>query len=320
MKEARTSKTTNPITKLIATSIPKTLWHYTSIDAFKKIVESKQIFATEVHYLNDRSEFIHARQMADDVIAEFPARSKIDKAVAETTAVFIKDSFEFVTLNNPEVYVASFTAAEDQLSQWRAYSYGTAGVSLGFDLRGFRPKGGTAFAACFAPCIYGTEEKKLLLRSALVGLAQKLFDRASRATKGRQKLLSKSAIKRITPAFTRFLRDILRVSALSKHESFAEEKEWRLVLALVPSRSSDKFTRQFRVKPTTLAPYVTYPLSTEIPYWKNQSRLVSGVLPLTDVILGPDSDENAVYAAKMFLRERDLIMARVRVSKAPYRT
>lgn len=309
MKEASTSKITNPITKLIATRIPKTLWHYTSIDAFKKIVESKQIFATEVRYLNDRSEFTHARQIADKIIAEFPsARSKVDKAVTEAAAELVKYSFEFVTMNKPEVFVASFTAAEDQLSQWRAYSYGTAGVSLGFDLRGFRPKGGTAFAACFAPCICRTDEKKLLLRSAWVGLGQ-MVERSLRVMKGQQKPLSKSAMKRITPAFDRFLRDILRVSALSKHESFAEEKEWRLVLALVPGKSSAKFTRQFRVKPTTLAPYITYPLSTKTP-----------VLRLTDVILGPGSDENAVYAAKMFLRERLLFMARVRVSKAPYRT
>jgi hypothetical protein len=122
-----------------------------------------------------------------------------------------------------------------------------------------------------------------------------------------RKPLSKSAMKRAGSGVMQFLGDSLRVSALSKHESFVEEEEWRLVLGLAPLVSSDEFTRQFRPKSTMLAPYTAYPLGT-----------TSNPLPLTDVILGPGSDENAVYSTEMFLRQRGL-KARVRLSKAPYR-
>jgi len=65
------------------------------------------------------------------------------------------------------VFVASFSAMEDQLSQWRGYSYGSSGVSLAFQLEAFRPPSSIGTLVCFAPCVYKPADKRALLGHAL---------------------------------------------------------------------------------------------------------------------------------------------------------
>jgi hypothetical protein len=109
-----------------------------------------------------------ATREVEVVIGDFIVHGEV------ATRALVRKSFEFVKLIEPEVFVASFSAAKDQLSQWRAYSYGTAGVSLEFDLRGFRPKGGTGFAACFAPCILSSRGEEAA-RQSFVGGPRKII-------------------------------------------------------------------------------------------------------------------------------------------------
>src|SRR5215813_13501194 len=77
----------------------------------------------------------------------------------------------------------------------------------------------------------------------------------------------------------------LQITALLKNSSFQEENEWRLVLPrLMDSPTPMKNPPQFRIGRTTL-PYLAHPLP----------------LALVDIILGPGSDENSVFAAQRFL-------------------
>ncbi|MGC0775631.1 MAG: hypothetical protein WCD68_00380, partial [Candidatus Acidiferrum sp.] len=157
----------NPINELLKAPIPKRLWHYTSIQAFHDIVKSKAMWATDLHFLNDREEFIHARALANEIVAAtpeldangFPNREFIQKAVTV--------AFDSGPLTRSQVFVASFTAAEDQLGQWRAYSHGSSGVSLAFDLKAFRPPEDIDTLVSFAPCVYDPSKKQELLMHAL---------------------------------------------------------------------------------------------------------------------------------------------------------
>jgi hypothetical protein len=131
----------NSLSGLLNKPIPEKLWHYTSIQGFHGIVTSKRIFATDVRFLNDSTELIHAREIAHQLVAEtdefaanlFPARN------------YSKKAFELAFESGPlsadrlQVFVASFSEAEDQLSQWCGYSQGTSGVSVAFNLGAFRP-------------------------------------------------------------------------------------------------------------------------------------------------------------------------------------
>jgi hypothetical protein len=63
---------------------------------------------------------------------------------------------------------------------------------------------------------------------------------------------------------------------------------------------------RFRIEKTTLIPYIAHPFPA------------AGPLPLVDIILGPGSDENSVFAAQRFLKSQGLNL-KPRLSKVPYR-
>jgi len=147
--------------------IPSTLWHYTSHAALQGIVGSKRIWATEYRFLNDRQEFLHAKELAQKLVDEepeyvgekFPARQSVRDAVdmAFNTGYLHEERLR--------VMVASFSEEGDQLSQWRGYASDSRGVSIGFDLRNIRPPSEIGTAVTFAPCLYKKADKCALLKA-----------------------------------------------------------------------------------------------------------------------------------------------------------
>jgi hypothetical protein len=101
--------------------------------------------------------------------------------------------------------------------------------------------------------------------------------------------------------------NLLRVAALSKHVSFYEEREWRLVLPISVHKTTLKNPPRFRPASTTLIPYIAHPFSPD----------PNSALPLNDVILGPGSHRNAGHAALAFLRAQG-ISIHPRESEVPY--
>jgi hypothetical protein len=318
----------NPIGELLNAPIPEKLWHYTSIQAFHGIVTSKTMWATDLHFLNDREEFIHAKALANDMVAAapeldsngFPKRGFLQKAVAVAFGG---------PLTGMQVFVASFTAAEDQLGQWRGYSYGSSGVSLAFDLKAIRPPAGSDTLVSFAPCVYDPVKKVELLSYALHHFTEEVSayrERTFRAaceldpeklkSKDKEQVVKefleanpskKAPFKEFADAVAKTGADCLRIAALLKNSSFEEENEWRLVLpAWMDGPTPMRNPPRFRIGKTTLIPYIAHPFPAKAP------------LPIVDVILGPGSDENSVFAAQRFLKSEGLDL-KPRLSKVPYR-
>src|SRR5271165_3317593 len=157
----------NPISELLNRPIPDKLWHYTSIQGFQAIVASKSVWATDLRFLNDREEFIHAQNIAEKMVAETPELDSDGFLNRRFLAMAVNLAFRSGPLANSQVFVASFSAAEDQLGQWRGYSHGSIGVSLGFDLRPLRPPIDADTLVSFAPCVYDSDEKEALVSHAL---------------------------------------------------------------------------------------------------------------------------------------------------------
>jgi hypothetical protein len=322
----------NPIQALLNTPIPDKLWHYTSISGFQGIVESKRIFATDIRFLNDREEFTHARQIAEEVAETTSELGANNFPARETLRMVVKMAFETGPLHPSRlhIFVASFSAAEDQLSQWRGYSRSSSGVSLAFDLRALRPPPSLDTAVSFAPCVYNLAEKQGLMRHAMRhsieevegywnGIVEEFKHRLGTTPPPADvaefvKDVSESAPQaqgfgdRIRSAMVRTSADLLRVTALLKNHSFYEEREWRLVLPVLATKENLLNPLQYRVGNTTLIPYIAYPFPTSPDV----------ALPLVDTVFGPGSDPNAVPSALMFLKSHGIRVI-PRESKVPYR-
>lgn len=116
-----------------------------------------------------------------------------------------------------------------------------------------------------------------------------------------------ASFEELANAVTNTRVDCLRIAALLKNSSFEEENEWRLVLPmLIDPATPPKNPPRFRAGKTTSIPYIAHPFSA------------NAGLPLVDIILGPGSDENSVFAAERFLKLAGLSLM-PRLSKVPYR-
>jgi hypothetical protein len=294
----------NVVASLLYKEIPRRLWHYTSFEGFEGIVRSGKIWATDIRYLNDTSEFLHTQSIAKSIIDQLPN----DKDLAFTkrhASELIRRiwSTGYLSPEKLEVYTSSFTVLKDTLSQWRGYGGGSLGISLGFDLRAFRPPSSAETLVTFAPCVYDESSKEELVKYALdhfVNETTKLWKYSMSQTWAANRLAKwkdldedlkadaySNSIEnwnkeffrlRMKAAYHHTVLDLVRIAALCKHGAFHEEQEWRLTLPIETGRTLKTLTRLYRSVQDAKIPYVASSLSRSGP-----------ALPLTEIIVGPST-------------------------------
>lgn len=221
--------------------------------------------------------------------------------------------------------VASFSEQGDQLSQWRGYADDSRGISVGFDLCNLRPPSSIGTAVTFAACLYKPADKSALVKAAFAHYRSGLLEWWESLIKAAREKQSSSVVsdpqfgQKLVAEREKDLRavvsrshatlqfDLLRAAPLLKHESFSEEKEWRLVLPLngIPKRPP----LEFRAAGDTLVPYIAYPLNKPDE---------DGPIPCKDVILGSGCHPSAEVGINLFL-QKEQIMVLARRSQIPYR-
>lgn len=106
-------------------NLPSIVYHYTSMETLLKIVDSGQIRATSIRYLNDVSERAYALSAIQERLEYHPQEIKnLFEPLFEST----EENRSFVDLP----FVASFSGLRDSLPQWRSYCSNGNGVSIGF--------------------------------------------------------------------------------------------------------------------------------------------------------------------------------------------
>ena len=124
------------------------LYHYTSLDGFIGIVNSKGFWASDNRYLNDSQEVSHGRalavQLLDRKIKKMQSTSFCQVLEAARTAMSEKPKTGHL--------VACFSKARDSLEQWRGYTEGT-GICIRVD--GY---GNAHHASEFRPMFFGPDQ------------------------------------------------------------------------------------------------------------------------------------------------------------------
>jgi len=303
-------------------AIPEVLWHYTSMQGFIGIIETKRVWATDIRHLNDRKEFEHGKDLI---------RAQIDSLRIEPddelgTQKLLIDILErdldkgFFNTPNEEIYVSSFSAKGDQLSQWRGYTPSGQGLSLGFDLSGMRPPPGSGLFSTIAPCIYTDDAKHRIIRAAMASvrdaarLWQKRVDELYRETllKGLECDHEKLPWEIRQPFHDAAIcmgLGLKKMLILFKDESFSEETEWRFFGVRPADARPEGFRRFLRVSGSRMIPTVD-PLIAG-----------AGIFPLREVVVGPCPEQALqVEAVRKFLNWNGLDHVVVRTSKIPYRS
>lgn len=103
---------------------PEILYHYTSIDAFKGIVDNEHLRMTHCNTLNDQTEV----RFALDIISDFLEQSKYNTKQEKLKTILLELIPYYRKL---PLFIASFSQHKNHLEQWRAYTP-VGGVSIGF--------------------------------------------------------------------------------------------------------------------------------------------------------------------------------------------
>lgn len=269
-------------------SNPIFLYHYTTQAACIGIMASSQIWATNIHHLNDSSELKIAVKLTKDALT---SRLESFGADSKNKIKLLIDSFEDRAYSN--IYVASFSESHDSLSQWRAYGGGVGGYAIGFDSE-ILNHDMEALGFCLKKCIYNPNKQieemsqlvdtllTTLLEGDYIWIKDKVKDRHQNAI-----YIFQNAIMSLAPVF--------------KHPTFQEEKEWRIITT--PQMVN---VIEFRPGKTTFTPYV--PISV--------SRDPQCIRGLT---IGPNEDPELAMRTAMRLVGRYLKYCSLSESIIPFR-
>jgi len=328
------------------------LYHYTSLDGFIGIINSDNLYATHIRYMNDSKEFIDVIDHLDSLIDESGEIVKLIQGSTENVRrelkAILQSSLSFFS-GKYGAYIISFTDDEtqlttpdqvpgDRLSQWRAYSVNGKGISLGFDYN-ILNRGGKnhvwfmqGYMAYLLYCIYHDYDKRMAFKRAGASFANQLMQI-------RKEIIASEISKYLNLKVDQTLSDSDPVLALIgsslvqelminattfKDPTYFEEKEWRIVIypshdKITENDTADNlvFPVKYRNGTLGITPYFEYPLGLKT---SNTSlrRIVVGPTPHT---------EEAVIGVKMFLEEKGIRLksdsfpngVEVLPSKIPYR-
>lgn len=290
MSNANTTQDQQPKTfaSLLAQKPRGPLYHYTTQSGLLGIFRSGRIWATQVKYLNDASEFQHAVALADGI-----AGGMVERASAWDRRQSCERLVKGVREAGISICVASFSEHGDDLSQWRAYSKGV-GYSIGFSYDAL-VEAATAAGWILAPCVYGEHEQKKLMTA--------LLEEALAETERQPRNKFEEAMRYKGGNIAFYLN---RYAAIFKNKHFEAEQEWRLIS---PQVSSDAPGFAFREGASTIIPYYELPLSLD----KN------GAIKLKEIYVGPSPSADLARRAVRSLLLSKQLKIDVHLSEIPYR-
>ncbi len=240
---------------------PDILYHYTTREGLLGIIQKREIWAANIRYLNDSSEFTAAVEVAKTVLDTFPYdERKLNKESVIKGFYSWLDSLKY----QAESYVCSFSEDGDLLSQWRSYTKAGNGYAIGFDTAALRQlaKEQSFF---LEQCRYDEPAQKELIKSCFQAGIECLC--ATSEVEGNPTASAENIFAE------KCLLPFLCSAPLVKNRAFAEEREWRLVAPFHGSKQSELF---FRSGKSMLVPYHPFSLGEK-----------GKELPIAKVIIGP---------------------------------
>jgi Protein of unknown function (DUF2971) len=274
------------------------LYHYTTGENLIRIIESQELWATQVSCLNDTTELVYA---ADELCKR--VRSKLQALDDQTTSPYLRRFAD--ALSNPYAetsgtFVTCFSECRDDLSQWRAYSGGEGGYAIQFDRARLLLGQDQEFPDLIYQVEYEPETHSIIFDEVLE-CGQKFFVELESARQAPN-------VEAWADEFVNYwIQQLAHLAPCFKNPKFATEKECRLIRQLHPDDvKPDRM--HFRQRQSMMSRHISLRLRKPLP--------IAGVLvgpcrhPLLSRIAVGDLLKTAGY---------DPDVVRVQITEVPYR-
>jgi hypothetical protein len=308
-------------------SPPSTLYHYTTADGLIGILQSRQIWATNVRFMNDTSELAYGIRMVRAIFDDVGRRATDDGARQVRLFGFVRDGiFDMLddAERNTKHYAVSFCGNGNLLSQWRGYGQSGGGFALGIaaaELTNFQaeilpnpPVDPGLLGVFLRKVIYEPQLQQQLVRGWIAFLLRWLDSRRASTAD------TPEAVRTSEPAniVARLLYEAL---VCFKHPGFAEEEEWRLIQQGRIGRQ-DVCKVTFRARSGRIVSYS--PLTFRQAAGQHRDgESPRNDFPLSAVTFGPSLDgEAAERALRMLLESQGFDAGQVQIdpSGIPFAT
>lgn len=266
--------------------------HYTDTEGLLGIIKSKEIWLTNIKFLNDEQEFNHTIDLIRNIlknpkIASNDTRYETVKSLSVELLETIKTLAES-KINN--IFTLSFSKKTDLLSQWRGYCPNN-GYSIAINLNKYFKSIKSEYKEMYLRhCIYDEKTKNENLKSLLNKYAKKYIDSAEQ--KEKQIIINE------------LNNEFMLLATHFKHPSFKEEAESRIIVIhnITDSRKINHRKGRF-----SITPYITLPFGRE---------------HIQKICIGPT--QNPILAARgleSFIKnEMNLPIPEITHSSTPYRS
>jgi DUF2971 family protein len=292
---------------------PNLLYHYTTTDGLLGIVQEQTLWATDAEFLNDAQELQFGREelresllKAADELDPFAAGGAVSAEASRATVMrSAADHLDigkgpFAGKQHHAAYVACFCESGDLLSQWRGYG-SSGGISLGFK-------------TAYLPALYRQEiweverddEPPESERHSLeaVRLVKVKYGTDAIAPLVKQVVQDVAPFPTGHPGVSGFFRAksvVIPALATIKHESFLEEREWR-VIAMGSVGEGVVHFRSSALGPTPFV-HLRFPAKA-----------------LAEIVVGPGRESDLRRdGIERLLAEQRIEGVSVRLSAAPFR-
>ena len=273
------------------------LFQYTNVTGLNGIISEKELWATNLAYCNDSSEFHYGIGKFIEVINA--RRVTAANSVKRRIATDLIDRLE--RKDRSDTYVYCLTEHGDQLSQWRGYGDSGYGYSVGFDFDGVTNLYGVATHSWV---LYNEVAHAKMCEKVAVALVSDLIRSLPRG----------DVANAATTIADIVMEDIDTGLPFFKHPAFAEEREYRLfssVKDLARYQNVHDFPVYLRVGQNMLVPYVKLTVRAGGP---------NTPLPIRQIIIGPKVNfDKAEQSLRLLLRQNgypeDIV---IEPSKVPF--
>jgi hypothetical protein len=270
------------------------LYHYTSQTGLIGICSSKELWATKIQYLNDHQEFKFGVRLVRAVLRSGACAGKgpYGARACAQAADYLN------SIPDLNIFVGSLSANGDLLSQWRGYSKGAAGYSLGF---GSERLESLAKANRFrlVECVYDPADQTRIVSELLDRYVQSFEREVTMDGMWYERCIGKFC--------ERLSLEVVSLAPVLKNPAFKEEGEWRLISGLVYHPND---LCAIRPGPGFLIPYYRFPLVIG----KDQ-------LAFEELVIGPSTEPSlALDGVCHLLTIYNCPAKAVRASIIPYRS
>ena len=276
------------------------LYHYTSLNSTRSILESKKLRLSHANYLNDSDEiklgFTTVKTILETILEQIENVSRLESIILKLSIIFEVNEdnrFKLVKQINEininqlifktpfDVFIASFIESSDDLRQWIQYGDDANGCSLGFSknkLKNLIPRVKGQELEQLTQVRYLTDDEKNNIKKEIEKKVKEL-DKIKEPKK--LDTTPEPEMKEIELLQFQLLQSLISIIVSIKSKHYENEKEWRFFI-ITPMKKileeTNNILLHFRTSNNTIIPYIV------INYCKDNLSI------LREIKTGPTND------------------------------